>query len=166
MKKINSKKKGSRTELELVKILEERFGKGRFKRTPQSGAHVGGKNQEGATNLPFEAKITLVSDLIVPVDFRFVIEHKSYKEASFWDLFNEWSDLHDWLLQVEDDAKFVDREPMLIVKYNRKKRITYTKRKSRFPGYIFKHNGWYCYLLKPLLEQNDSFWFRVNSDEV
>jgi len=119
----NSKKKGNRGELELVHLLEEKFGEGRFKRTPNSGAHMGGKNQEAAKNLPWEAKITLVSDIITPADFNFVIEHKFYAEMNFWDLLSNTSNWNEWLKQVEFDAKFVDRVPLLVIKYNRHQRI-------------------------------------------
>lgn len=120
---INSKKKGNRGELELVHILEEKFGEGRFKRTPSSGAWTGGKNREGCENLPWEAKITLVSDLITPADFNFVIEHKFYADISFWELFSEKSNWNDWLNQVEQDADFVKKSPLLVIKYNRHERI-------------------------------------------
>jgi hypothetical protein len=119
----NSKKKGNRGELELVHLLCEKFGEGRFKRTPSSGAHTGGKNQEAAKNLPWEAKITLVSDLITPSDFNFVIEHKFYADANFWDLFSEKSNWNQWINQVESDANFVDKTPLLVIKYNRHQRI-------------------------------------------
>lgn len=120
---INSKKKGNRGELELVHILEEKFGEGRFKRTPSSGAWTGGKNREGCENLPWEAKITLVSDIITPSNFNFVIEHKFYADISFWELLSEKSNWSDWLNQVEGDANFVKKVPLLVIKYNRHDRI-------------------------------------------
>jgi hypothetical protein len=120
---INSKKKGNRGELELVHILEEKFGEGRFKRTPSSGAWTGGKNREGCENLPWEAKITLVSDLITPADFNFVIEHKFYADISFWELLSEKSNWASWLNQVEQDADFITKSPLLVIKYNRHDRI-------------------------------------------
>jgi hypothetical protein len=119
----NSKKKGNRGENQLVHILEEAFGEGQFKRTPSSGAYTGGKNREVAENLPWEAKITLVSDIITPSDFNFVLEHKFYAEANFWDLFSDKSNWNEWITQVQDDAKFVNKVPLLVIKYNRHKRI-------------------------------------------
>jgi hypothetical protein len=119
----NSKKKGNRGELELVHILDDKFGEGTFKRTPSSGAYTGGKNREGAKNLSWEAKMTLASDLITPMDFNFIIEHKFYADISFWELFSDKSNWNEWLKQVEDDAAFVDRIPLLVIKYNRHERI-------------------------------------------
>lgn len=166
---LNSKRKGDRGERELVKLLEKRFGKGKFKRTPSSGAYVGGGNREISEDLPWEAKITLVSDIITPVNFKFVLEHKFYALASFWDLFNEKAELNKWLEQVKNDAIFVKKDPMLIVKYNRKSRICYIRKewlprlcKFRIlqPGGGFTiFETWYCYWLKDLLEQKDTFWF-------
>lgn len=154
---IDSKAKGNRGELELVKIFEKKFGKGKFKRSPQSGAHVGGLNRELNENLSIEAKITLVSDIITPIDFAFVIEHKFYNKASFWDLFNEKSELNKWLEQVEGDAKFVNKKPMLVVKYNRKPRIAYVRLDDR--SYVFEYRNWFCYLLEELLKRDNNFWF-------
>ena len=131
----NSKKKGNRGENQLVHILEEAFGDGQFKRTPSSGAYTGGKNREGAENLPWEAKITLVSDIITPSNFNFVVEHKFYESISFWELFSDKSNWNDWIKQVQDDANFVDKEPLLIIKYNRHKRIALV----RHP-YLWKFN--------------------------
>jgi hypothetical protein len=119
----NSKKKGNRGENQLVHLLEEAFGEGQFKRTPSSGAYTGGKNREGAENLPWEAKITLVSDIITPSNFNFVIEHKFYAEANFWDLLSDKSNWNEWIKQVSEDAEFVRKIPMLIIKYNRHRRI-------------------------------------------
>ena len=155
--KLNSKSKGNRGELELVKILEKKFGKGRFKRTPMSGAYTGGANQELSENLSIEAKIVLVSDIITPIDFRYIIEHKFIKEASFWDLFNEGSDLNSWIEQATYDAKFVNKQPMIVIKYNRKKRIVYIK--ECLGDYIFEYKGWHCYWLEDLLKLPETFFY-------
>lgn len=159
MAKLNSKKKGNRGELECVHLLEDKFGKGRFKRSPSSGALTGGANREGSENLSIEAKITLASDIITPIDFRFVIEHKFYAEASFWDLFNESSILFDWFQQAEDDAKFVNKLPMLVVKYNYKQRIAYIQIDALAALPVFSVRGWNCYWFDDLLQLNNEWWF-------
>ena len=101
-------------------------------------------------------------------DLKFTIEHKAYAEASFWDLFNESSDLHDWMKQAQHDADSVGKQPMLIVKYNNKKRIVYLKKDyiDSLEGEsnidvetIFSHNGWNCYWLEDVLKETDSFFF-------
>lgn len=180
---INSKKKGNRGELELVHILEDKFGQGRFKRTPSSGAWTGGKNREGCENLPWEAKITLVSDLITPADFNFVIEHKFYADVSFWELFSEKSNWVCWLNQVEQDADFVNKSPLLVIKYNRHDRIAlvsfadlvkYAMGKEKESPDLAKHLHslaktfvWHGYSVVPfaeLLKLPQDFWFGGNSN--
>jgi hypothetical protein len=179
---MNAKKKGNRGELELVHILEEKFGEGRFKRTPSSGAHTGGKNKEAAKNLPWEAKITLVSDIITPSNFNFVIEHKFYAEANFWDLFSDKSKWNEWVEQVRSDAEFVEKVPLLVIKYNGHKRIAliptlnlrsyaskiYTdskglnqelEQKIIHTSWKFTWNGYSVVQFQDLLDLPKDFWF-------
>ena len=165
---INSKRKGSNGENQLVKILCERFGEGLFKRTPSSGAYVGGQNKELAKNLPWEAKITLVSDIITPSNFNFVIEHKFYKNIDFWELFSQNSKWIEWIDQVEKDAIFVKKHPMLIVKYNRHERLVIIEKEKisnyNLNVYIYwvnkKNNKIYAVLyLEELLKLQTDFWF-------
>ena len=154
--KINSKKKGNRGELECVKLLTEALGDG-FARVPSSGAWGGGQNRELRENMSYEQKLTLVADIMAPPNFNFVLEHKFYAEASFWDLFNDKSILNDWIKQVVSDSEFVEKKPMLIVKYNRHKRITFIKEKM--PNYIFEWKGWFCYNFEDVLKKEKEFWF-------
>ena len=118
--------------------------------------------QELRKDLSEEAKITLVSDIIVPTDFRFIIEHKFYNEPNFWDLFNAGSALNEWLGQAERDASFVFKEPLVVVKYNNKKRICYLKEK--IDCYIFEYKRWYCCWLEDLLTYPDEWWYGENQD--
>jgi hypothetical protein len=157
MAKINSKKKGSSGELECVHILDEKFGKGKFFRVPASGARVGGFNREKAFNISKEAKEVLSGDIITPTNFKFSIEHKFYANSNFFDLFNEKSDLQNWFNQAEGDAKFSNKEPMLVVKYNGKKRIVFVK--VKLDKYVFETKGWFCLWFSDLLLLEDSFFF-------
>lgn len=176
---VNSKRKGNRGENQLVHILEEKFGEGKFKRTPDSGAWTGGKNREGAENLPWEAKLTLVSDLITPATFNFVLEHKFYAEMDFWELMGKKSNWAEWIKQVEDDAAFVKKQPLLVIKYNRHDRIAlipytylmdYSIKKEDRDLELAKHVNqelaktfvWHRYsvvTLDSLLSLPDDFWF-------
>jgi hypothetical protein len=165
------KKKGNNNENECKKILNERFeGVAIFQRTPNSGAFVGGQNFYRKEQLNEEQNLLFVGDLYCNrKDLKFTIEHKAYAEASFWDLFNESSDLHDWMKQAQHDADSVGKSPMLIVKYNNKKRIVYLKKDfvdeyEKHWGFgldpIFIHNGWSCYWLEDLLkEAANNFFF-------
>lgn len=152
----NSKKKGNRGENQLVHILCEAFGDGRFKRTPSSGAYTGGQNREASVNLPWEAKITLASDIITPADFNFILEHKFYESMGFWDLFSEKSKWNEWVEQAEGDAAFVDKEPMIVIKYNRHDRIALV-RSPYLMEKLRQHNK----SIKPIL-----FWTPAKADHA
>lgn len=164
---INSKKKGNRGELEFVHILCDRFGEGKFKRTPSSGAYTGGKNREAAKNLPWEAKITLASDIITPANFRFIVEHKFYGEISFWELFSDKSNWNDWADQACGDAEFVNKQPLIVIKYNRHNRIALVN-KNLLPQenpirtwFIWPHNqiDFAVVEAEELIKLPDDFWF-------
>lgn len=164
---MNSKKKGNRGENQLVHILEENFGEGQFKRTPSSGAYTGGKNREGCENLPWEAKITLASDIITPANFNFILEHKFYNDISFWELFSDKSNWNEWIKQAEEDAAFVGKEPMVVIKYNRHKRIALVRSpylmKFGTPFLVWKpeHSefGYSICYFEDLLKFPKEFWF-------
>ena len=166
-KGINSKKKGNNNENECKKILNERFeGVTIFQRTPNSGAFVGGQNFYRKEQLNEEQNLLFVGDLYCNrKDFKFTIEHKAYAEASFWDLFNESSDLHSWMKQAEHDAESVGKQPMLIVKYNFHDRVVFlTDLSSDFPilsafTTTFNSKKWSCFYLKELLKMPNSFFF-------
>ena len=171
-KGIQSKKKGNRGELELVHILNERFEGHTFARSIQSGAYIGQSNAYRANSMTEEQKLVFAGDIRVPINFKFTIEHKAYAEASFWDLFNESSDLHSWMKQAEHDAESVGKQPMLIVKYNFHNRIVYLKKNyvdsldcSNLETYaFFEHNGWYCFWLEDLLKETDGFFFEEENN--
>lgn len=158
-KKINSKRKGSNNENECRKILDERFvGITNFHRSPSSGAFVGGSNFYRKEQLNESQNLIFVGDIYCSRDdFAFTIEHKAYNEASFWDLFNDSSDLHSWMKQAQHDADSVNKKPLLIVKYNNKKRIVFTHEKP-FEE-VFSHREWNCYWLEDFLKLGDEFFF-------
>lgn len=172
-KGINSKRKGNSSENEVRKILDERFSFTNFHRSPSSGAFVGGSNFYRKEELNKSQNLVFVGDIYCSrEDFKFTIEHKAYAEASFWDLFNESSDLHSWMKQAEHDAESVGKQPMLIVKYNFHDRIVYLKKNyidsldcSNLETYaIFSHNGWYCFWFEDLLKETDSFFFEEENN--
>lgn len=166
----NSKKKGNRGENQLVHILCEHFGEGEFKRTPSSGAYTGGLNRESSKNLPWEAKITLASDIITPANFKFIIEHKFYESMNFWDLLSDKSCWNEWIKQAESDAKFIKKLPLIVIKYNRHQRIALTpytyimSYASQCPeaNLLAKRFIWKSYSvvwLEDLLKLPRDFWF-------
>lgn len=157
MAKINSKNKGNTAERELCKILEGRFEGHKFMRVPNSGAMFGASNRHLAEGVEDVITNTFVGDIITPTNFKYSIESKFYKDISFWDLFNESSNLHQWFRQAEDDAKFSDRKPMIVAKFNHRGRICFVKEKRK--GYVFEHMKWYCYWLDDFLKLKDDMFF-------
>lgn len=163
---MNSKQKGKRGENELVKILNDRFGDGRFKRTPHSGALIGGQNQSKSENLDY--KVAFASDIIIPKDFNFIIEHKFYSEISFWELFSDKANWTQWTMQAKNDADFVQKKYVVIIKYNRHKRIVLIE-KSFLPKEVSSNLEWrnmknniiYSVMeFDILLQLDDTFWFK------
>ena len=161
-KRINSKAKGNNNENECRKIFDERFTFTNFHRSPSSGGFVGGRNFYRKEQLNKSQNLVFVGDIYCARDdFKFTIEHKAYAEANFWDLFNESSDLHSFMKQSQGDADSVGKSPMLIIKYNNKKRIIFIHEKPFTP--IFTTNyldkDWNCYWLEDLLKQPSEFFF-------
>jgi len=155
-KKVNGKKKGNRVELDLSKILSERFNR-TFKRVPMSGA-FGTFNRN--SNLREDAMEILSGDIICPENFKFSIECKGRKDFNFWDLLNEDTknlEINEWIFQVENDALNSKKEPLLYIKVNNKKAFVL------FPKKIFKSKvtyGNYSILrFDYFLKFDDSFFF-------
>ena len=156
-KRINSKKKGNSAELQLCKILNDRFGEKKFSRSVMSGAYLGAGNFARAMGLTEEQQSVFLGDVITPRNFKFVIESKAYNAAEFWDLFNESAPINDWIKQVSTDAERANKKPIIIVKYNNKKRIVYTK--ENVENYAFEFKGWKCLWLDDFLNLEDEFFF-------
>jgi len=99
MAKINSKDKGNRVELELAKILTERFGQ-EFKRVPMSGAW-GTRNRE--FQVREDAMQILSGDIMCPENFKFSVESKGRIDFNFWDMLNAETknlDIDEWIFQA------------------------------------------------------------------
>ena len=165
---INQKKKGNRNELECAKLFNKRFGAG-FARVPSSGAWSGGLNRMHRSDMSMEQKLTLVSDIMTPPDFRFTIEHKAYKSIKFWDLFSQKSYLNAWVDQVTSDADFVNRLPMIIMKFNNKPRIAMVNIEPENWGFCWKDvHGvkWYCHWLSEFFTFDDNWWYEVKDSDA
>jgi hypothetical protein len=119
-KRVNSKAKGNRWELELSKILSDAFG-GEFRRVPQSGGFMGGFNRSRNENIRADAKEILSGDLIAPQGFFFVVEAKHHKdEPKFHQILaGESKKLDEWIRQSEEEAKASMKEPMIVFKVDR-----------------------------------------------
>jgi hypothetical protein len=120
-KRFNSNKKGNAREHEVIKDLTKRFGNG-FYRSRQSGASATRKfNHYNESKKEFILKHT--GDIITPPEFKFVIEVKHYKEFDFFTFWPGNSLIDNWFSQAEKDALRVDKEPLLLFKFNYKKKM-------------------------------------------
>jgi hypothetical protein len=122
-KRINSKKKGNRWELQICKLLGSAFDD-EFRRVPMSGGFIGKSNKmknyfvnEGAVN-------NLTGDIITPLWFPFLIEAKNYNDSP--KLHNLLSigdkDLDDWIKQAKDETKTAKKEWLIIFNMTSKRK--------------------------------------------
>lgn len=156
--KVNGKKKGNRTELDLTKLLNARFGTG-FSRTIGSGAVGTAK----ASYLPKHAQEVFSGDLIVPKGFRFVIESKGgYDGIDMSSVFVRGnSELDGFLDQVTKDSKRCNRKPMLCWKKTRKPWLAFVLTKElsgRTFKYKMQYGKWTAVALEHLLKLEDDFF--------
>lgn len=125
-KRINSKGKGNSNERAICKLLSEALNPFKFIRSQSSGAVIGGKNYETNAHLySKDAMHFFVSDIVcsnekdVGKQFRFAIEAKAYKEAERLEvLLNGKSKIYEWLEEVRIDSEKVDKEGIIIFKWN------------------------------------------------
>lgn len=157
-KKINSKRKGNRNELEFAKILTKRFKRG-FSRS------VGSGNRWSQTAfLPKHAQKVFSSDLVVPKNFKFALEVKGgYNGIDLNSIFVRGnSDLNKFLIQAYKDAKRADKKPLLAWKKDRKPWLVFILTKDaedlRFK-YKLVYNEWTAVALEDFLKLNDEFFF-------
>jgi hypothetical protein len=162
-KKIDGKKKGNRTELDLTKVLNNRFGSG-FSRS------VGSGNRWGQVNhLPKHAREVFSGDLIVPKNFKFVIESKGgYDGIDMSSVFLKGnSEIDNFLGQVINDSKRCDRKPMLCWKKTRKPWLVFllTKDlKGKNFKYKMQYEKWTVVALEHLLALEDSFFLNEENE--
>ena len=162
-KRKNSRSKGHGFERDIAKMFNHRLQTSEFSRTPGSGAFA------TTHNLPEHLKI--YGDLITPYKFKYCIEcKKGYNNINLYSLYNNSTEIWDFLRQCEKDSKKCGRIPMLILKQDRKPilafipsneaevtTLTYTSicyKKDMF------HSGdkWNIYKFEDLLELEDDFW--------
>ena len=157
-KKVNGKKKGNRTELDLTKILSERF-KQSFSRT------VGSGSRWSQANLPKHAAEVFSGDLVVPKNFKYTIESKGgYDSIDVGSVYISGNkELDGFLEQAVDDAKRCGRKPMLCWKRTRKPWMAFvlsTEINDRDFKYSIKYGKWTGVALDFLLELEDGFFLK------
>jgi len=163
-KKVDGKKKGNRVELELTKVLNKRFNCQDFSRAVGSGNRWG-----QVQHLPKHAREVFSGDLIVPKNFKFVLESKGgYDGIDLNSVFTRGnSELDNFLDQVSKDAKRCGRKPLLCWKRSRKPWLGFIHTKE-LTGKTFKYRllygKWSVVDLQTLLELEDDFF--LNSEEI
>jgi hypothetical protein len=156
-RKTGGKRKGNRTELELVKVFNKRFGEG-FSRSVGSGNRWG-----QVTYLPKHAQEVFSGDLIVPKRFKWVLESKGgYKNIDLNSVFVGGSkELDGFLDQVTKDAERCGRKPMMCWKRDRKPWLAFVPT-TELEGYGFEYRllykHWSAVALDELLKIPDSFF--------
>ena len=162
-KKVNGKKKGSRTELDLTKVLIQRFGSG-FSRTVASGARW------SQAVLPKHARDVFSGDLVVPKGFKFTIESKGgYDGIDVNSIFIRGnSELDTFLSQAIADSKRCGRKPMMCWKKTRKPWLAFLLT-EHLEGHEFKYSikygKWTGVALEHLLKLDDDFFLDGTQEE-
>lgn len=159
-KKVNGKKKGSRTELDLTKVLTDRFGQS-FSRSVGSG-----NRWSQVDHLPKHAREVFSGDLVVPEGFKFVIESKGgYDGIDMSSIFVRGnSELDSFLEQAVNDAKRCGRKPMLCWKKTRKPWLAFVLTSdldNHSFKYFIKYKEWTGTALVHLLELPDEYFLTV-----
>lgn len=116
-KKVNSKRKGSKFELEIAKHLSSEF-KDTFRRVPQSGAIVGGLNRIYNGGLREDAQEIFAGDIICPKWFPFCIEAKNYANTPKMVNLLSIGDkgLDGWIKQAQQSAQTANKEWIIFFK--------------------------------------------------
>ena len=174
-KRKNSRAKGHGFERDIAKLLNNRFNTTEFSRTPGSGAF--------ATTHSLPAHLKIYGDLITPYKFRYCIEcKKGYNNINLYSLYNNSSEVWDFLRQTQKDSQKCGRIPMMILKQDRKPALAFipqyeaeTPRKIDIHGLSYmsiiykkdKYAGgekWNIYKFADLLGLEDSKWFGGEED--
>lgn len=154
-KKVNSKGKGNRGELNLCRILCQRFpDKEAFFRV------VGSGNRWSQVTLSKHAQDVLTADIVCPPGFRYSIECKyGYDDIELCSIFEGGHKLIDEFLEkTARDADKVKKEPMLCWRKPRYPWLAFIK-VSQQTEFMMRYKDWYVVALSELLKQEDSFFF-------
>ena len=164
-KKADSGQKGKRTERNLGKILQDRFGF-EFSRSTGSGNKWGQCTFEA---LPQHAKDTYSGDLICPTNFEWVIECKGgYNDTTLYTLIvrGQECQIDEWIKDAIADGERSGRKPLLCWKKDRMPWLAMTPHKNlskvKSNKMIYKHptGNWILLPLNSVLALDDSMFFK------
>ena len=129
-KRKNSRNKGNTFELAIAKMFNKHFGTTEFCRTPGSGAF--------ATTHSLPPELRIFGDLITPKDFKYYIEcKKGYNDISLYSIFSYSSVLWKILDKLALEASNYSKEPMLILKQDRKPTMVVVRRHNIIEDYPY-----------------------------
>lgn len=150
-KRKNSKDKGNRGELTLVKLLNTRFNTQEFSRVVGSGNRW--------SHVAVVAKHYL-GDICSPPNFKYLIECKfGYPQIDLCNTFdNGIPQLNEFLKQAEKDAGMAGKEPLVCWKKNHQPWLAVVKGLDRTFDYQLKYNDWVMVSLTKLLSLEDDFF--------
>jgi len=156
-KKVDSSKKGKRSERALVKLFVERFGEG-FSRTIGSGNRFG-----QVSYLPKHAQDTFTGDIVTPEGFKFVIESKKgYNDIDLYSALSEGNaQIDEFIEQVLLESKRCSRKPMIIWKKDYKSWMCFIRTED-LPHfnwkYRFIYRDWSLIALDQIFKLPDKFF--------
>jgi len=169
----NSRAKGHGFERQVAKLLNDRLDTTEFSRTPGSGAF--------ATTHTLPDHLKIYGDLITPEKFRYCIEcKKGYNNINLYSLYNNSSEIWDFLDQSRKDSQKCQKIPMMLLKQDRKailafipthkaeeiiKGQTYTAVSNKRDKYS-KGDNWNIYKFVDLLDMEDKVWLEQEEDHT
>ncbi len=177
-KRIDSKNKGKSFENEIAKQLSKSFYPFQFKRVLHSGAILGGKNVKNISNYSEILANLFIGDVVCTNDsetneiFRFNVECKFYKTPETLDNFlgETNSNLPKWYEESIVDSQKVNKDPILIVKWNRSSVYCIIKENfindlpSTVSSYVFLQKfNLKIFLFKEAIKDK-KWWFKILKD--
>lgn len=128
-KRVNSKAKGSSFEGHVGKVLGDVLAPMKFRRSQSSGAILGGKNARFMEQFSNDAKALFVGD-VVPTNeadvirnegwkLKFTLECKFYRDIDNLEHLLDKTRIIGWYLEAVTDSAKIQKQPLLIFKFNR-----------------------------------------------
>lgn len=163
------KPKGKRKELNLVKLLNDRFSD-YFLKNPDIGKFsrsIGSGNRWGqAVSLSQQAKQVFTGDLACPDGFRFTIENKGgYNDIDLYTaLYKDCLPLDKFLKQTLNDSIRANKIPLLIWQKDRKKHLCFLPKQAypEKPTLCLFYEDWIGLALDQFLSLDDNFFFKAD----
>lgn len=175
-KRVNGKVKGNTFENTIAKLLTKELQPLNFRRSPGSGAIVGGVNFElvgkmfgqDAMNI-FVGDVVCINQSEVGKTFLHSVECKFYKDADNFESFVSGSaNLYKWMKESMVDAAKTNKYPILIFKWNRTSNYLAILEKDRqvllpnnTPNVVISHKDLQIsvFYLEDILKIKE-FWFK------